>query len=219
MDRCLTTFIVGVCSPLTTTFSITSNMSSPSTLPAPFFIRIPTNASMAKHTFFCHQTDCSNMTTELGSTCDSCRQDWCLCPDCGDMGATVLGSNYCHECYSRRNHPCNAPPAADGWCPECNMYTVVLPNICDRCQQAALLIKFPKNRRCIECDDILNGHEEEDKILCDECDAEGRGDAHQNPFMKMFCDGCETDCPVSDNFMRTGICDSCCKFCYGPCLG
>jgi hypothetical protein len=51
------------------------------------------------------------------------------------MGATVLGSNYCHECYSRRNHPCNAAPAADGWCPECDMYTVVLPNICDRCQQ------------------------------------------------------------------------------------
>jgi hypothetical protein len=38
------------------------------------------------------------------------------CPDCGDKGATVLGSKYCHECYSNRNHPCNAPPAADGWC-------------------------------------------------------------------------------------------------------
>ena len=90
---------------------------------------------MASHVFFCHQTDCSNMTTEHGSTCDTCRQDWRCCPDCGDMGATVLGSNYCHECYSRRNHPCNAPPAADGWCPECDLYTVVLPNICDRCQQ------------------------------------------------------------------------------------
>ena len=90
---------------------------------------------MPSHDYFCHQTDCSNMTTELGSTCDTCRQDWRCCPDCGDLGATVLGSNYCHECYSRRNHPCNAPPAADGWCPECDLYTVVLPNICDRCQQ------------------------------------------------------------------------------------
>lgn len=90
---------------------------------------------MPSHVYFCHQTDCSNMTTELGSTCDACRQDWRCCPDCGDLGATVLGSNYCHECYSRRNHPCNAPPAADGWCPECDLYTVVLPNICDRCQQ------------------------------------------------------------------------------------
>ena len=90
---------------------------------------------MPSHIYFCHQTDCSNMTTEHGSTCDTCRQDWRCCPDCGDLGATVLGSNYCHECYSRRNHPCNAPPAADGWCPECDLYTVVLPNICDRCQQ------------------------------------------------------------------------------------
>ena len=24
---------------------------------------------------------------------------------------------------------------ANGWCPECDMYTVVLPNICSRCQQ------------------------------------------------------------------------------------
>ena len=90
---------------------------------------------MSSHTFFCHQPSCSNMTTELGSTCDACRQDWRCCPDCGDFGATVLGSNYCHECDSRRNHPCNATPAADGWCPECDLYTVVLPNICDRCQQ------------------------------------------------------------------------------------
>ena len=90
---------------------------------------------MPSHVYFCHQTDCSNMTTEHGSTCGTCRQDWRCCPDCGDLGATVLGSNYCHTCYSRRNHPCNAPPAADGWCPECDLYTVVLPNICDRCQQ------------------------------------------------------------------------------------
>jgi len=83
----------------------------------------------------CFQAGCPNMTTDLGSTCDACRQDWRRCPDCGDMGATVLGSNYCHECYSRRNHPCNAPPAADGWCPECDMYTVVLPNICTKCQE------------------------------------------------------------------------------------
>ena len=90
---------------------------------------------MSSHIYCCHQPDCSNMTAELGSTCDACRQDWRCCPDCGDFGATVLGSNYCHECYSRRNHPCNAPATADGWCPECDIYTVVLPNICDRCQQ------------------------------------------------------------------------------------
>jgi hypothetical protein len=51
------------------------------------------------------------------------------------MGATVLGSNYCHECYSRRNHPCNAPPAADGWCADCNLVSVVLPNVCADCRE------------------------------------------------------------------------------------
>ena len=86
------------------------------------------------HIYFCFQTGCANKTTELGSTCHKCREEWSRCPDCGDMGATVLGSNYCHECYSRRNHPCNAP-AADGWCPECEMFTVVLPNICTDCQK------------------------------------------------------------------------------------
>jgi hypothetical protein len=78
----------------------------------------------SSHTFFCHQPACSNMTTELGSTCDACRQDWRRCPDCGDMGASVVGSNYCHECYSRRDHPCNTafidyPHEHTGRC-ECN---------------------------------------------------------------------------------------------------
>jgi hypothetical protein len=89
----------------------------------------------SSHLYSCFQADCSNMTTELGSTCDACRQDWRRCPDCGDMGATVLGSNYCHECYSRRNHPCNAPPAADGWCADCNLVSVVLPNVCADCRE------------------------------------------------------------------------------------
>ena len=86
------------------------------------------------HLFFCITTDCGN-TAVAGTMCNECASWSVACPDCGDTGATVLGSNYCHECFSKRNHPCNAPPAADGWCPECDMYTVVLPNICDRCQQ------------------------------------------------------------------------------------
>ena len=112
-------------------------------------------SSSNTHIYFCHQTGCANMTSELGSTCDACREDWRRCPDCGDMGATVLGSNYCHECYSRRNHPCNAPPAADGWCPECDMYTVVLPNICKRCQQKRderCTCDEDTERSCAPCD-------------------------------------------------------------------
>jgi len=66
-----------------------------------------TTNTMPSHLYSCHQTDCSNMTTDLGSTCDACRADWRRCPGCGDVGATVLGSNYCHECMSVRDHPCN----------------------------------------------------------------------------------------------------------------
>ena len=40
-------------------------------------------SSSNTHIYFCHQTDCTNMTTELGSTCDACREDWRRCPDCG----------------------------------------------------------------------------------------------------------------------------------------
>ena len=126
---------------------------------------------MASHVFFCHQTDCSNMTTEHGSTCDTCRQEWRCCPDCGDMGATVLGSNYCHECYSRRNHPCNAQPAADGWCPECDLYTVVLPNICDRCQQKRddVCICHEENARaCPPCSRRIADIVKEDICICHE---------------------------------------------------
>ena len=73
---------------------------------------------MSSHIYFCNETNCSNMTTSYDATC----------PDCGDTGATVLGSNYCHECDSRRNHPCN------GWCPDCNLVAVVPPNLCADCQ-------------------------------------------------------------------------------------
>ena len=79
------------------------------------------------HLFFCITSDCGN-TAVAGTMCTECMGS-VGCPDCGDTGATVLGSNYCHECDSKRNHPCN------GWCPECDMYMVILPNICERCQQ------------------------------------------------------------------------------------
>ena len=85
------------------------------------------------HLFFCITSDCGN-TAVAGATCAECTTWSKACPGCGDTGATVLGSDYCHTCMSARNHPCVTQPA-DGWCPECDMYTVVLPNICSRCQQ------------------------------------------------------------------------------------
>lgn len=150
----------------------------------------------SSHLYCCHQADCSNMTTELGSTCDTCRQDWSRCPDCGDMGATVLGSNYCHECYSRRNHPCNAPPAADGWCPECDMYTVVLPNICADCQQK-------RDERCT-CDD---------------------GDEPCNGCARRIADAAEYDvwCGVDEPHCTCNgsgrMCDLCAEEYAEPCRG
>jgi hypothetical protein len=98
------------------------------------------------------------------------------------MGATVLGTNYCHECYSRRNHPCNAPPAADGWCPECEMVTVVLPNICAKCQEKRdnrCTCDEDTERNCAPCDRRIADAAEYD-VWCGvdephcECDGSGR---------------------------------------------
>ena len=58
------------------------------------------------HLFFCITADCGN-TAVAGTMCHECPLWSVACPDCGDKGATVLGSDYCHECFSRRNHPCN----------------------------------------------------------------------------------------------------------------
>ena len=136
------------------------------------------------------------MTTELGSTCDACRQDWRCCPDCGDTGATVLGSNYCHECYSRRNHPCNAAPAADGWCPDCNMVTVVLPNCCADCQQKR--------------DDVCTCDSDEP---CDHC---ARYLADQAEY-DAWCGVPEPQCACN---RETGLmCDPCAEEYAEPCRG
>jgi len=125
----------------------------------------------SSHTFFCQQTNCSNMTTQLNSTCDACR-----CPDCGDVGATVLGSNYCHECDSKRNHPC----ATDGWCPDCNLVAVVLPNPCHECQyKRDDVCTCDDGETCDHCARYWADKAEED-IWCGvpephcECDGSGR---------------------------------------------
>ena len=141
------------------------------------------------------------MTTELGSTCDACRQDWRRCPDCGDMGATVLGSNYCHECYSRRNHPCNAPPAADGWCPECEMVTVVLPNICADCQQK-------RDDRCT-CD-------EDTERSCAPCDRRIARRLADEAEYDVWCGVPEPQC-TCDGSGR--MCDLCADEYAEPCRG
>ena len=162
------------------------------------------------------------------------------CPGCGrEQHGAMLGSNgYCGPCWQQRYGllGCSSVNSVDAeslrHCKNCDIWYNIKDDDEERAQcyqcdkydwdeacaeQAALSIKLPKQRRCIVCDDLFNRHEEEDKIECDECNAEGRcedapsddEDGRKNPFMKMFCNGCETECVISDNFMRTGICDSC----------
>ena len=57
------------------------------------------------HLFFCITSDCGN-TAVAGTMCAECMES-VGCPDCGDTGATSLGSGFCHACMSVRNHPCN----------------------------------------------------------------------------------------------------------------
>jgi hypothetical protein len=135
---------------------------------------------MSSHIFFCNQTDCSNMTTSYDSAC----------PDCGDTGATVLGSNYCHECDSHRNHPCN------GWCPDCNLVAVVPPNLCADCQ-------YKRDDVCM-CD----GGDEP----CDHC---ARYLADQAEY-EIWCGVPEPPC-TCDGSGR--MCDHCADEYAEPCRG
>ena len=154
------------------------------------------------------------MTTDLGSTCDTCRQDWRCCPDCGDFGATVLGSNYCHECDSRRNHPCNAPPAADGWCPECDLYTVVLPNICDRCQQKRDdVCTCYGGEQCAHCARYLADEAEYD-VWCGvdepQCECNRETGRMCDPCADEYAEPCR-GCGVSSQLWTD---DTYCRACY-----
>lgn len=85
---------------------------------------------MSSHIFFCNETDCGNATTYYGATCYDCCRD--RCPGCGDMGATVLGSDYCHACMSGCNHPCNTAFVSDEPQCTCNRETGLM---CDFCSE------------------------------------------------------------------------------------
>lgn len=79
---------VGKCAgPPTTTFSTTSNMSSPSTLPAPFFIRIPSNVSMAAEE--CLSCGDNGVGLTINGFCD----------DCADVEEQAVGDLICPHCH------------------------------------------------------------------------------------------------------------------------
>jgi len=56
----------------------------------------------SNHIFFCTEPTCNREVPLSNSKCPACA-----CPGCGDVGATSVGSDYCHTCMSVRNHPCN----------------------------------------------------------------------------------------------------------------
>ena len=157
---------------------------------------------MSSHSYFCSEMDCSNTTTCYGATCYDCceskftREYPDRCPGCGDTGATVLGSDYCHACVSVRDHPCNTAFVADGWCPECDMYTVVLPNICSRCQQ--------KRDDVCTCD----GNEP-----CDHCTRYLADEAEYD----AWCGVPEPQCTCNRETGR--MCDHCAEEYKEPCRG
>jgi len=140
------------------------------------------------HLFFCITSDCGN-TAVAGTMCTECMAS-VGCPGCGDTGATVLGSNYCHECDSKRNHPCN------GWCPDCNLVAVVLPNLCHECQ----------HKRDDVC--VCDGGEEP----CDHC-ARYRADEAEYDIW------CGVDQPHCECDSSGRMCDFCAEEYAEPCRG
>ena len=55
------------------------------------------------------------------------------CPGCGDRGATVLGSDYCHTCLSVRDHPCNRAFIEDTSCLGCGIQVANGEDTCEGC--------------------------------------------------------------------------------------
>ena len=161
------------------------------------------------HLFFCITTDCGN-TAVAGTMCNECASSSVACLGCGEKGVTVLGSDYCETCMSPYWNPCITQPAADGWCPECDIYTVVLPNICSRCRQKRddVCICHEENARaCPPCSRRIADIVKEDICACDgshePCDHCARYLADKAEYA-IWCgvDECD-DCgaPVKDGRM------------------
>jgi len=61
-----------------------------------------TTNTMPSHNSACTETTCNREASMANIKCPMCA-----CPGCGDVGATIVGSDYCHTCLSVRDHPCN----------------------------------------------------------------------------------------------------------------
>lgn len=174
--------------------------------------------SINKHTFFCRDLDCEKEVEMSGKACEDHETDSTSeCPGCG-MDLYVGANGYCSHCWVERfgteAHVCSGEwdyergirvcddrdhsscpqyAAADGWCPECDTYPVVLPNICERCQQKCKCDGGDKP--CASCIRYRTDKAEEE-IWCGvgepecECDGSGRMCDFCAEEYKEQCRGC-----------------------------
>ena len=66
------------------------------------------------HLFFCSNASCSATVDIMNSICMNCWRasttfpaPLAACPDCGDTGASSVGTDRCAACQTHHDHPCN----------------------------------------------------------------------------------------------------------------
>ena len=166
--------------------------------------------TMSSHTFFCTETTCNREVPIANSKCPMCA-----CPGCGDVGATIVGSDYCHTCLSVRDHPCNRAfvdydhdhtgrcwefhdddAEWDIWCgvdTPCRGCGILLANDEDVCDGCRIQYSFDEDASRCTC----NGSGR----MCQTCDEES-----SDP-----CRGCGSHSLWSDSY-----CLKCYEVRYGP---
>jgi hypothetical protein len=148
---------------------------------------------MPSHTYFCINDNCGRETPLYQTKCGACA-----CPGCGETGATVLGSDYCHTCLSVRDHPCNKAfveyddeDEFDIWCrPDaacrgCGIRIADGEEVCDGCR---IQYSYDENVSRCTCDD--SGR------MCEYCSEEykepcrGCGEYAHLWIDDRYCRGC-----------------------------
>ena len=125
-----------------------------------------------------------------------------------------------HKCsgefdYDRGIKICDDHHDADGWCPECDMYTVVLPNICNRCQQKRSSTRERILREIRNTETMLSWNYDYDREVLEQSLASLREQLSQ---LAPACEKCGEDYSVALASNPT-ICPSCAFERLHPCEG
>lgn len=105
---------------------------------------------MTSHIFFCSDADCSNIVDSMDTICNDCREfEFEGCPDCGDIGASLLGMDQCFTCWTESRR-C-LPPACecDGSGRLCRSCAQEYAEPCRGCGLTTLL--WTDNTYCQSC--------------------------------------------------------------------